>query len=421
MTRRRTHNAWFEKYEVQFQRVFKVPEVLENFAIYLKKCLVEESLLFILAVEEYRTSSPTIEKMRDIHGKFIKSSGTHEINIPGSNKEKIEQVISQYDNKSAIEPDLTVFNEVYDSVLRDLRGDVFPRYIRTNNFKTFILSKGENFYKEIAIDVSTFNRCDLLIRPSDFDSKYITKQDVDFIKQMLQDSNDWITMSKAVKKGEISDHYAYISRTSYSMNDRLRKLGITKFTGVLPVSAKEFLPAFLDRDMAKIWDKNMESDVLLEHLPASNSPDQPYSCVLANYTVKKMPIIKRRRMQVVLTLLYDDSSRSYLWVGKSTTAYPFPETSEPTCWMAGIYAYVLHEVNDTSCKYTHICYLDSGLPMKLEEMFQNKSYAIRAKGIQEGLLKICKAYVGRSDKPKNDLGSFSNLNDYLTKNNITVH
>ncbi len=408
-------NAWFDKYEVDFDRVFLTADARTNFNSYLRKSLVEETLLFLVAVEEYRSVDCTLEKMQSIYSEFIASGSLHEINIGASYKEKIERTIVP---NTLTEPQPKIYDEVYVCVRRDLKEDVFPRYIRADSFKQFATSKGEEFMKEIAVDVSQFDRDDALLRPSDFNSPYITEQDVAFVKQMLKDSNDWVTMSKAVKKGKQSDHYAYISRTSYSMNDRLRRLGMVKFTGYLPVSAKEFLPAFLDRDLAKQWDKNMDYEELLEYLPKNGN--EPYSCVLASYVVKKVPLFKSRKMQCVLTLLYDQETKSYLWIGKTTSAYPYPKTKEPTKWFSGIYAYVIHEINDTSCRYSHVCYLDSGLPLLGEQLLQKANYEQRAKGIQEGLMKICRTYVGRDDRPSNDLGAYSNLHDYLVKNNIKI-
>ncbi len=184
------------RYEIQFTRLLTVPTALEHFKSYLKEIFSEESLEFILAVTEFK-SSKQVALLCNIYNTFLKDHAEKELNIPKRDREKVLQHLNQYDQfkQDTLLVDVSIFDAIYIIVYRELREDAGARYIRSKSFQTFVDKMGEDFLLSIALDISQKAYEDVILTEEDFSQKTISQKDVNFFMQVLSDSTEWRTFS----------------------------------------------------------------------------------------------------------------------------------------------------------------------------------------------------------------------------------
>jgi hypothetical protein len=85
---------------------------------------------------------------------------------------------------------------VHKIIYRELKEDVFARYIRSQQFQTLCNKKGKEFMHQIAID-DTINGS-MMYQPADFRSNTIVDRDIQFILKMSEDSNDWTCIKNPI-------------------------------------------------------------------------------------------------------------------------------------------------------------------------------------------------------------------------------
>jgi hypothetical protein len=173
-----------------------VPTALEHFKSYLKEIFSEESLEFILAVTEFK-SSKQVALLCNIYNTFLKDHAEKELNIPKRDREKVLQHLNQYDQfkQDTLLVDVSIFDAIYIIVYRELREDAGARYIRSKSFQTFVDKMGEDFLLSIALDISQKAYEDVILTEEDFSQKTISQKDVNFFMQVLSDSTEWRTFS----------------------------------------------------------------------------------------------------------------------------------------------------------------------------------------------------------------------------------
>jgi hypothetical protein len=191
-----TKRVPLENYEVQFHRLLAVEPARENLKTYLKSQLTEELLLFLVAVDETKLLSDTKEQaaaVRKIYEDYVKIGSPHELNISNREREKVTQLLShhkQFETEELVVP-ITIFDETYKLVRRELREDSVARYLRSKTFQQFVNEMGEEFLNTIAVDISMQEYSDVMLVEEDFRQKGITQKDVDFFVKLLGDSPGW--------------------------------------------------------------------------------------------------------------------------------------------------------------------------------------------------------------------------------------
>jgi hypothetical protein len=143
--------------EIQFEVIFINNDVKENFLKYLKQNYADEQLLFLLQVDEFKTCKPDeqVQKAISIWNQFIREGSEYEINIDGKSKANLTELISeQRRNSDTLTVSVSIFDKVYTEIYKALK-DEFPRYLLSNIFREFAMSK---------------NRFDILLPSLDYES-----------------------------------------------------------------------------------------------------------------------------------------------------------------------------------------------------------------------------------------------------------
>ena len=176
-----------QQYDIQFSQLLVHQSAVEHFMDYLKTQHSEESLLFLLAVNEFKECTDQRSKAIEIYNEFIVPSSKHTINIPNRDRDQIVTDINDEDDSNLD----SIFDSTYAMVYRQLREDCGTRYLRSKEFQKFVNKMGKDFMNEIAIDVSMKPYEDVILRKEDFSQKTVTHKDVEFLMHVLSDSTEW--------------------------------------------------------------------------------------------------------------------------------------------------------------------------------------------------------------------------------------
>jgi hypothetical protein len=180
-------NINLQQYDIQFSQLLVNSLSVAHFIEYLKSQHSEESLLFLLAVNEFKESTDKKTKVVDVYNEFIVPTSKHTINIPNRDRDQIVTAINAEDDTELD----NVFDSIYAMVYRELREDCGTRYLRSKEFQKFVNKMGKEFMNDIAIDVSMKPYEDVILRKEDFSQKSVTQKDVDFFTHVLSDSTEW--------------------------------------------------------------------------------------------------------------------------------------------------------------------------------------------------------------------------------------
>jgi hypothetical protein len=213
-------------YEMKFDLLLDVPDAVEHFTQYLKRSFNEEALIFCIAVRSIRTlpDAQKFNTINDIYDEHIKEGSPQEINIDASVRREIHQRLNilqvllgeimeqaeverqtvQPNNGEEItgeatapptkpEPSYNIFEDVHQIIIRELKEDAFPRYVRSEDFFDLVKKKGSKMVKLIGANITEEGRNALVYRPRDFKSDVITDKDIIFILKLNEDSPGNIT------------------------------------------------------------------------------------------------------------------------------------------------------------------------------------------------------------------------------------
>ena len=192
-----TNKIALANYEIQFTRLLTVDVAAEHFKQYLRTQLTEESLLFLLAVTDFKQQTDAkqqAETVLEIYNTYVKLNAEKELNIQNRERNDVLNALNQSEQfnntEKLVVPD-TIFDTLYKMIFRELREDSGARYIKSQGFQTFVNEQEKDFIASIAVDISMRVYADVIIRKEDFNQTAVSHKDIDFLIQILSDSTEW--------------------------------------------------------------------------------------------------------------------------------------------------------------------------------------------------------------------------------------
>jgi hypothetical protein len=140
----------FEGYEVQFETVLLNNDLQHSFQKFCATMNQQYSVQFILAVSQFTKSNNLTEQINlllHIVDEYISPEGK---NIPIDDDFKrhiLDQVhlSGQRSNRTSLRVDTNIFDHLYESIAQQLKTDIFPMYIRSDEFHTLVTVRGKTF------------------------------------------------------------------------------------------------------------------------------------------------------------------------------------------------------------------------------------------------------------------------------------
>lgn len=217
---------YFHKYKVNFDAVFSVTELRDHFRTYLiesQQTASELSFLFEFKhIQRVELLEERINAFLSMTNRYIKPGADKELNIHTSNrKEILEWAAEVLANKSAMDP-TPYFEITRNNLYVELKEDAFPRYVRSQQFMSFVIAKGEDFLKQISFEVANMTSLDKYF-PKDLVSDTVTEKDLRWafavsegkltftVTFNITDSHDWRLVSdNKVQQIDPCNHFCIV-------------------------------------------------------------------------------------------------------------------------------------------------------------------------------------------------------------------
>ncbi len=295
---------------------------------------------------------------------------------------------------AALRENNNLSSDEYFIYMRELREDLFPRFVRSKKYLRMNMERYES--KEQA---------EFVTKHSPFSTSHITHDDVSFLWELCGDCPQ---LHGTVQDPSDQVGYAY-NRLIHQGEDTFT---YQKFTGHVPCSAKQFTNIFGDVSNKYTWDRNLKTRYFVDFISAETE-SIPYSCSLLDYTVKMPFFMKDRRNLMLMTGLYDTSRKCYVFIGKSTTAYPEKENFKDTIPWEVLFGYMFYEIDETTCRYVHVIYLNIRMKQTNNNTVGKIVTQKRAKDLHEGFIKSVKQHKNPDKRPENSQRILDTLDDYI--------
>lgn len=104
-----------------------------HFKDFMVASICAENLYFWLDVEDYKRcphGKAFVKTARKLHKKYLKSESKMEVDLPPKLR---DEIVEQLDH-----PTPTLFNKAQRHVFRNMLQDQFPRYLKSNEYRTFV-------------------------------------------------------------------------------------------------------------------------------------------------------------------------------------------------------------------------------------------------------------------------------------------
>jgi hypothetical protein len=326
---------------------------------------------------------------------------------------EVIQIEEPSEPKQLVKPtNYNIFEDVQQIILRELKEDAFPRYVRSQDFFEFIKLKGVKMIQLLGKNITQEGRNALVYRPRDFKSDAITDKDIIFILKLNEDSLDWEPLRKAKRNMVNREYYTYISKTSYAIGDQINGLQLGKITGTLPFSAEEVLRSIVRQDTSKLWDANSTHWEQVDYQKIDSR--HPYACCHTDYEMSTgVPMMHHRYSLQLSTVVYDTERKCYIWVGKSLDQ-PLARDTSHMVKADFLYGYTLYKINSKKMRYVHCVYADLKNNM-ISSLFRT-AMKKRETGLHQGFMQVCKlAQENGFPRPQNDCGLLTSLDDFMAK------
>jgi hypothetical protein len=223
-------------YTVNFYSIYTNTLIQEEFQKHIKKERCEEILEFLLKSNEIRIKGTwTKEIKNELVENFIMDGSKKELNLSSEIK---SYVLDEYSKSDISFEDL--FSELIKNLEKETIADIFPRFIRADNFTKIVPDLIEDkecmkISKEYEFDFSE----------EDFSKPYITKKDCNFFNYLAEDSFlNWDYIK--VKDKTVN---AYVSKKDFLPNVALFKNSwISKLQFVINYSIKDILMCLFNKE-----------------------------------------------------------------------------------------------------------------------------------------------------------------------------
>lgn len=144
-----------------------------------------------------------------------------------------------------------LFDNVEYFVYNDLAMEHFPRFKKSKEAKNFLLSKGEDFTKKIAINIKLGYEIDLRYKAKDFISPSITDKDIYFMIMLCNDDS-WEKVTEKtlhVEKDLTTSYQVFTSNKKILIGEEKENTNfkLAKVEILLPFSVEESYKVIVDR------------------------------------------------------------------------------------------------------------------------------------------------------------------------------
>ncbi|KAF0984681.1 hypothetical protein FDP41_000580 [Naegleria fowleri] len=304
----------------------------------------------------------------------------------------------------------SLFKTVEFAVNLDLKTDQFSRYSRSQKMAKFLLKKGEEFTRSIAVNISGGFVLDIRYKLKDFSSKLLTDRDIFFAFSLMEDTPDWELLTYTEKPNICQ---SFISKTSYMIgkSDSSKGMRIYKIILHLDYPVEDVWAAFCDIDVRSRLDKNLKSieptgfqspskigaekAAKISYESANRDTEEkifslehpPLALQFCKCMIDlKLPFFKTRFFQGTQTSFYDPGIESYVSIGHTADNGEVPNS----CVLNKcLYTFVFQRVGEKSTRLIHTVYTDLELrfnPILLTKKVFKQRTAILQNGY-ETLLK----------------------------------
>jgi hypothetical protein len=386
---------------IQFERLFAVPQLYQDFSNYATKAHMTEMLDFL---EEYQSCEKITNEskldsvVRSIITKYIASNSEKELNVDGVTRDFI---LEKMKHEACVT--LDILRPVHKIVYRELKEDVFSRYIRSPEFHQLCDKKGESFMQDIAIDESLAGS--LVYQPSDFRAKTITDKDIQFIFKISQDSSDW----ECIKNPSANTYRVYLSKSNYSIasNSKLKLFRVDMF---LDCSAEEALYTSLDAELDAKRDTQTISFTDIDYIRGG-----PYSVSVVRRILKLGSMLEPRYTSVLTTVVKDTERECYTLVGVSSTEYDHDIDPKSKMVKADIILGIsFNHISEKRCRIVFVNYVDYKMPFDSTTLL-TKVMKRRGKGLYEGYVAALKMKREKDGFQPDNSGRVATLVDFREK------
>jgi hypothetical protein len=402
-------------YDVQFDKMFTVPEATKLFSWYLQQGKNEDSFNFALDVRKLKTiedPEKQIQLILHIVDTYIVDRASCEINIEMAEKRPLLRLINesrQREKRELVVP-LNLFDSVLAIALRELKDDAFGRFCWSRCLEDYVQkSKDDSFL--MSIGKRKIPRVDdLKIEQEDFYHFAITDAEIKKIFNIVEDVAEW----RGIQSKKEKPCYAYIRSIKNSDGN---SMFIAKACGKLNYCAEHVLDALLHSDRRKEWDHEAVTHTYHGYTP----PTQDTYGQNTTLFFIDMPFYLQNRASLLTgTLLFDNVRQCYFWIEKTVLPATHPAIKEKVdagavhseAW----FLIQVVKVSDTSCRYIHTGIIDNHMQMNSEFVFK-KITKSHLKKMHNSIDKLCVSIKDTwyKERAKNHHGLYDALDDFVTR------
>jgi hypothetical protein len=236
---------------LQFESLYREPEILQEFLIFLKSVLKYNSMMFLSEVfnlQSAKESKLKIEKLKQIFEQFILQDAVYEFSISEKLKRSLVDVYETFqlesvENKITVNSMETLISEILERFLEPISTKMRVELLE-DSWRLFLKTEvGENLIQKFKNDKTVcFPQVTQKFSYTDeyFSHPFIFDSDFDFSEYLLKESSNWEPCTNKKYKTN-----AFISKVGYLPNVCHSKFSETvKFECVLPVSMDRLILSY---------------------------------------------------------------------------------------------------------------------------------------------------------------------------------
>jgi hypothetical protein len=441
--------------QYSFEECFDKKEVRKLLKVFCNTMNCEELVLFIEGLAELtklRGGNNKALKTYQIYNMFIVTNKELSLNIRNETREdiigKMKVHLEQFGDASPEEAsngtnyemkvDSDIFQDAEDEVMEQLRNNIFPLFLKTSEFESYVKKNSESvdtLCVPVTSPTASSNNLSSAA-PDDLSSFSDPRSDDSFRNQPAINTN--ITLGQFVKtvldnKTQVfeKDVTAFLSfaysdaiawkvlaeepKFTVSISEEFEGNRTVKLTGTVPYNVETVLKACVSKDFrldGKFKEKISEVEYIKAFTPYAKDGSKELSTVVTR-EIAKLPFpLSSREFVIAGSALYykptDQFQERYVHFYKSTMHNMVPKKKSPIRGVT-IGGYICEKLNDNESKYVYILYLDmKGWISKkiLTGMFKNQGYSVHT-NLMSHLAKVSK---------QGNVGSYramDTLNDYM--------
>jgi hypothetical protein len=451
-----TNNTTQNNKQYDFEECFDHKEVRQLLKNYCNGLNCEELILFVEQLSEFsklRGESNKAQKAYHIYNEFIVANQELTVNIKHETREKIQQKIQEHMAQFQQKPiqqtsedeqcakqeyqmlvEMNVFVEAEEEVMEQVKNSVFPLFIKTSEFESYIKKKqpdnlthglntktnsDENsadchtdehssksthsHHHQRSVSHVQFQQVVLDNKPK------VSEKHITALIAFSYSTDIWKTIA------EEKTYKVYTSDEDKSGNRSCMVIGTVPFnfyTFLKTVASKEF----------RTSDKNISSLKEIEYIKAITATATDGSKELSSIVTKQILSLpwpmSNREIIVAQSIVYlkptDEHNERYIYIYKTAEHTLAPKTKS---LIRGACAggYVIEKLSDNETKYHFIAYVD------LKGWISKKIITRMHKSHGHGLHVRLMTHLGKMAKVStpNTLKALDTLNDYMMNHHQT--